>query len=94
MILQWTYSTPRVGIVLLFVLSVAMACALWIMGLWQLLLISQAQTTVEANDNEYYRKVKPMIICMITTPVLMLFSLFSRSQRTEALLFKIHTTLA
>lgn len=60
-LLQWAHHTPRVGIVLLFVLSVAMACALWIMGIWQLLLVTQGQTTVEATDNEYYEKVSSSV---------------------------------
>lgn len=55
---QWGHHTPRVCVVLLFVLSCAMSVALWVMAIWQLALVMQGQTTVEANDNEFYQKVR------------------------------------
>lgn len=53
----WPHVTPRSFSILLWILSVAIGFALLIMAVWQLWLIASNETTVEANDNDYYRKL-------------------------------------
>ncbi|KAK9900922.1 zf-DHHC-domain-containing protein [Cystobasidium minutum MCA 4210] len=54
---SWPYLTPRPFSLILWILCVAMGFALSVMSLWQLWLVAQNETSVEANDNSYYRKI-------------------------------------
>lgn len=50
--LKWPYRyTPRVLVLLLFVLALVMGFALGVMAGWQLILISRGETSVESSDN-------------------------------------------
>jgi hypothetical protein len=48
---QWPFYTPRALVLLLWIMSAAMGFCLAIMWLWQILLISRGETTVESSDN-------------------------------------------
>ena len=49
---DWPYAyTPRVLVVLLFVLAIVMGFALAVMAGWQIIHISRGETSVESNDN-------------------------------------------
>jgi hypothetical protein len=52
---QWPYRSPRVLVLLLYILAAAIGFALTVMAAWQLWLIAKGETTVEASDNDYYR---------------------------------------
>ncbi|PWY97720.1 hypothetical protein BCV70DRAFT_44563 [Testicularia cyperi] len=55
---DWPYPyTPRVLVLLLFVLAVVMGFALAVMAGWQLVLVSRGETSVESNDNGHYREL-------------------------------------
>ncbi|GAA6013565.1 hypothetical protein JCM8202_000735 [Rhodotorula sphaerocarpa] len=53
----WQHRTPRVVMLLCEVLAAIMGLAVAVMTLSQLLLVVRAQTNVESNDNDWYRKV-------------------------------------
>ncbi|SPO37951.1 uncharacterized protein PSFLO_03428 [Pseudozyma flocculosa] len=55
---DWPYPyTPRVFVLLLYVLAVVMGFALAVMAGWQLLIVARGETSVESNDNAYYREL-------------------------------------
>lgn len=55
---EWPYSyTPRVFVLLLFLLALIMGFSLLIMAGWQLILVSRGETSVESNDNTHYREL-------------------------------------
>ncbi|CAD6581183.1 MAG: hypothetical protein CYPHOPRED_001508 [Cyphobasidiales sp. Tagirdzhanova-0007] len=54
---KWPHYSPRVLTMLVWILSISMAFALAVMSIWQLWLIASNETSVEANDNAYYRKL-------------------------------------
>ncbi|KAI8457114.1 DHHC palmitoyltransferase-domain-containing protein [Phakopsora pachyrhizi] len=54
---DWPYLSPRVFVILTWVLSLAMGVTISIMFIWQMVLISRAETSVESSDNDYYRKL-------------------------------------
>ncbi|KAN0064581.1 hypothetical protein ACQY0O_002209 [Thecaphora frezii] len=55
---EWPYSsTPRICVLLLYVLAAVMGFALAVMSVWQLYLIARGETSVENSDNAYYRQV-------------------------------------
>lgn len=55
---DWPYSyTPRVFVLLLFLLALIMGFSLAVMAGWQLILISRGETSVESNDNAHYREL-------------------------------------
>ncbi|PWN50230.1 hypothetical protein IE53DRAFT_374726 [Violaceomyces palustris] len=55
---EWPYDyTPRVFVILLYVLAIVMGLALGVMAGWQLILIARGETSVESNDNTHYREV-------------------------------------
>jgi palmitoyltransferase len=49
---NWPYPyTPRVLVMLLFVLALVMGAALGVMAAWQLILVARGETSVESQDN-------------------------------------------
>lgn len=55
---QWDYAyTPRVLVMLLFILALVMGLALAVMAAWQLILVSRGETSVESQDNSHYRQL-------------------------------------
>ncbi|KAK4331530.1 Palmitoyltransferase [Rhodotorula toruloides] len=53
----WNHRSPRLLVLLMEVLACVMGLAVSFMCLSQLLLVARNQTNVEANDNDWYRKV-------------------------------------
>ena len=55
---DWEYPyTPRVFVILLYILALVMGFALGVMAGWQFILIARGETSVESNDNGHYREV-------------------------------------
>ncbi|KAK4050921.1 hypothetical protein OIO90_004897 [Microbotryomycetes sp. JL221] len=52
----WPHQTPRMLVPMTFILAVILGFAVAIMAVYQLWLIACGETTVEAHDNEWYRK--------------------------------------
>lgn len=48
---DWSFYTPRLVVVLVWVFSIAIGPAVGIMAAWQIYLIARGETTVEAQDN-------------------------------------------
>ncbi|CBQ72785.1 conserved hypothetical protein [Sporisorium reilianum SRZ2] len=54
----WPYSyTPRVLVMLLFILALVMGLALAVMAGWQMVLVARGETSVESQDNGHYREL-------------------------------------
>ncbi|KAM0788532.1 hypothetical protein ACM66B_001660 [Microbotryomycetes sp. NB124-2] len=53
---QWRHRTPRMFVPLTFILALILGLAVAIMAIYQIWLIACGETTVEAHDNEWYRK--------------------------------------
>jgi len=53
----WPHYTPRACTLMLWILAVALGLAIVIMALWQLWSIGRGETSVEANDNDFYRSL-------------------------------------
>ncbi|EST04826.1 Zinc finger, DHHC-type, palmitoyltransferase [Kalmanozyma brasiliensis GHG001] len=55
---QWNYPyTPRVMVMLLFILALVMGFALAVMAGWQMIMVSRGETSVESQDNAHYREL-------------------------------------
>ncbi|KAA1081951.1 hypothetical protein PGT21_000956 [Puccinia graminis f. sp. tritici] len=54
---SWPFWSPRVFVILTWVLALAIGLTIGIMFGWQLLLIAKGETTVESSDNEYYHQL-------------------------------------
>ena len=54
----WPYKyTPRVLVMLLFILALVMGLALAVMTGWQMILVARGETSVESQDNTHYREL-------------------------------------
>ncbi|EMD31503.1 hypothetical protein CERSUDRAFT_89027 [Gelatoporia subvermispora B] len=53
----WTYYSPPVAFLLVYILSVVLSLAVTIMITWHLWGIASGETSVESQDHEHYRKV-------------------------------------
>jgi palmitoyltransferase len=52
---QWPHPyTPRVFVLLTWVLAAVMAVGLGVMSMWQLVLVAHGETSVESHDNAHY----------------------------------------
>ncbi|GJE89925.1 hypothetical protein PsYK624_060370 [Phanerochaete sordida] len=54
---EWDSYTPEVAFLLIYLLAMVMAFAVTVMGGFQLLAVSNGETTVESQDNDQYRKI-------------------------------------
>ncbi|SNX85423.1 uncharacterized protein MEPE_04132 [Melanopsichium pennsylvanicum] len=55
---DWEFAyTPRVLVMLLFILALVMGLALGVMAGWQVILIGRGETSVESQDNAHYREL-------------------------------------
>ncbi|SPO26983.1 uncharacterized protein UTRI_10448_B [Ustilago trichophora] len=55
---EWEYAyTPRVFVMLLFILALVMGLALAVMAGWQVILVGRGETSVESQDNAHYREL-------------------------------------
>ncbi|CDR99550.1 uncharacterized protein SPSC_06113 [Sporisorium scitamineum] len=55
---SWPYTyTPRVLVMLLFILALVMGLALAVMAGWQMILVARGETSVESQDNAHYREL-------------------------------------
>ncbi|KAJ1023573.1 hypothetical protein NDA16_003190 [Ustilago loliicola] len=55
---DWPYPyTPRVLVMLLFILALVMGLALAVMAGWQVILVGRGETSVESQDNAHYREL-------------------------------------
>lgn len=54
---SWPFWSPRLFVILTWVLALALGVTIGIMFGWQLMLIAKGETTVESSDNEYYRQL-------------------------------------
>ncbi|TKY86246.1 hypothetical protein EX895_005071 [Sporisorium graminicola] len=55
---SWPYTyTPRVLVMLLFILALVMGLALAVMAGWQMILVARGETSVESQDNGHYREL-------------------------------------
>ena len=51
----WPYLyTPRVFVLLTWLLAAVMGVGLGVMSIWQLVLVAQGETSVESHDNAHY----------------------------------------
>jgi len=53
----WTYRSPPVAFLLVYILSVVLCLAVTIMITWHIWGIANGETSVESQDHEHYRKV-------------------------------------
>jgi len=54
---DWPYHIPALPFILTFILAVVLSLAVMVMLGWHLWSIAAAETSVEAQDHEHYRKV-------------------------------------
>ncbi|KAI9602710.1 hypothetical protein H4Q26_002006 [Puccinia striiformis f. sp. tritici PST-130] len=54
---EWPFWSPRIFVILAWVLALAIGVTIGIMFGWQFLLVSKGETTVESSDNEYYHQL-------------------------------------
>lgn len=53
----WPHWSPEVAFLLVYILAVVLWFAVTVMGAWHLWSIANAETSVESQDNDYYRKI-------------------------------------
>jgi len=69
----WPFWSPRIFMILTWVLALAIGVAIAIMFGWQLWLVAKGETTVESSDNEYYRTLfsqRGQVSKQLSNPVL------------------------
>ncbi|KAG2018403.1 vacuole protein [Coprinopsis cinerea AmutBmut pab1-1] len=53
---DWKYHVPEVMYAMIYILAVVLCFAVTVMGLWHVYGVSNAETSVESQDHEQYRK--------------------------------------
>lgn len=54
---EWEYTTPAPLFSLVYILSVVLCLAVFVMLSWHLWAIAKGETSVESHDHDVYRKV-------------------------------------